>query len=47
MYKKPNFEVMDLKTVSLMQSVTVSAGSPSDPASPPVSEAPVRGDIIE
>ena len=47
MYKKPFTEVMDLKTASLMQGITVSMGSGADPSTPPPVNAPKRGDIID
>lgn len=47
MYNQPATEVMDLKTVSLMQSVTVSVGSGADPNTPPPVQMPKRGDIID
>ena len=47
MYKKPIIEVEDLKTVSLMNGLVVSNGTPTDPASPPPAGMPRRGDIID
>lgn len=46
MYNKPSTEVMDLKTASLMQSVTVSTGTPTDPTLPPPVQMPKRGEVI-
>ena len=47
MYKQPQTEVMNLKTASLMQGVSVSPGTPTDPNNPPAPGMPRRGDIIE
>ena len=47
MYNQPKTEVMDLKTASLMQGITVSQGSGADPNTPPPVNAPQRGDIID
>ena len=46
MYNKPSTEVTDLKTVRLMDSLSVSNGEVTDPSSPPDVGAPKRGDII-
>ena len=46
MYNKPSIEVMDLKTASLMQGVTVSTGTPTDPSTPPPVQLPKRGEVI-
>lgn len=47
MYKQPQTEVMNLKTASLMQGVSVSPGTPDDPTNPPVPGMPRRGTPIE
>ena len=47
MYKNPTIEVTDLKTASLMQGITVSTGTPTDPSTPPPVQMPKRGDIID
>ena len=46
MYNQPVTEVIDLKTASLMQGISVSPGKPGDPASPPTPKAPRRGALI-
>ena len=46
MYNKPSTEVMDLKTASLMQGITVSTGTPTDPTLPPPVQMPKRGEVI-
>ena len=47
MYKKPMTEVMDLKTASLMQGITVSlGGNNGDTSSPPPVQMPRRGEVI-
>ena len=40
MYNQPATEVMDLKTVSLM--ISVSPGAPTDPSTPPPVNAPKK-----
>jgi len=47
MYKQPTTEVMNLKTASLMDGLSVSPGTPGDPASPPPAGMPRRGTPIE
>jgi hypothetical protein len=46
MYKKPTTDVMDIKTESLMQSITVSTRTPENPGAPPPVGMPKRGSVI-
>ena len=46
MYNQPVTEVMNLKTASLMQELSVSPGKVTNPASPPAAGMPRRGEMI-
>lgn len=46
MYKEPKTEVLGINSEYLMQGMSVSPGTVTDPTAPPVVGMPSRGDII-